>query len=920
MKNLSFAGRILLVAFVPALLVGILMSLYLIVHSIRDGEISELGRATTLAKGLSRAAEFGVATNNRIILDEAAGPVLDVASIFAVRYYAAGDTLIHEIEDPMHQHANISRFATFARYLFSSEDLISRVSAVIQRTDLTLYRDPLFDTLEAAVPDVSIDTVGRVELEVDLSQAYQEQYDTIKQAFLFVGLVLIIALAAAYRLAQSVVVPVRALTSSVQSLARNEYVRVQPVNIGGELDELARGINFLSSELQSFHAQQSDAIALATGDLQKTLTLLEAKNAELEQAREAAETASAFKSQFVANVSHELRTPLNAIIGTLSVMNKTGLDITQVDQFDMIESSSNTLLYLIEDILDISRIESGNLVVESIHTNLEKLLAEVTGSAAMQAVDRGIELYVSPIPDLSLRDAYTDPVRLKQVLSNLLANAIKFTHSGHVSLTTELIASHARRREVRFTVEDTGIGIPRDKQKSLFSAFTQADMSTTRRYGGTGLGLYISQGIISLLGGTIEMKSTEGKGSLLTVTLTLTVPTSDEQRLPADGVDSCALAYADSYAPLEDANHKLACLAFSHALATDKTLGAKTVRVSNIPNHHLTNSWAGPAELDRVRTEKDDAHGAHHIAWISLITPLISHRLKQAGYTGYVVKTPSLIQLERQVQVALSGQCFDTRQTGARSEHKPDRLLPSLTVLAVDDQRINIDLLMQYFDYLDIRGIYAASGEEALSYVETEVIDLVLLDLHMPEQDGFNVAERIRTGGSINAQIPIIAMTADAYQTTRERALSAGFDDVLIKPATVQQVSDAIWHWTRLDTSNQAPPNGSISLIDVQACARAVRGDEAWARQALKTYASEIPGHLNNLRDALKARDSVALFDSAHALKGVSRLFQIHPIANTAETLEKQCNNTDWKNATLSVRELERLLRLAENECTTLQI
>lgn len=919
MKNLSIATRLLLLAFVPALLVGMLMSLYFIVHSVRHSEFAELQRALTLAQGLSRAAEFGVATNNEVILEEAAQPILDVSSIYAVRYYERDNRLVSEIRDPEHQdrYADISRFAEFARNLFSRKPLLSTVEASIQRTDLTLYEDPLFDPLNTNRALVDNSLIGRIELDVDLSLTYEEQYDAIKQAFLFVALVLAVSLAAVYRLAQSVIVPVRSLTTSVRSLARNEYTEVPPAGIGGELDELAHGINYLSRELQSFHAQQSEAIRLATVDLQETLTLLEARNAELDQARQSAETASAFKSQFVANVSHEIRTPLNAVIGTLSVMNRSGLDITQIDQFGMIEESANTLLYLIEDILDISRIESGNLSIESISTNLENLLAELNNNAALQAVDRGIELYVSPIPAPSLRNTYTDPVRLKQVLSNLLSNAIKFTHSGHVALYTEILDTQPGQHTVRFIVEDTGIGISEEKQKILFSAFTQADMSTTRRYGGTGLGLYISRGIVSLLGGTIQMSSTEGQGTRLEVVLPLKVSTTDGRPTLTPDVAIRPARYFDDYLPLRDANQHLLDQAIAEVWHSSEIRMDEPLCVISIPNYLLTNRWAGPDALANVQTDERYTSCSTRIAWVSQITPLTRTRLQQAGYAGYIVKTPSLIQLKRHVQMALGGLCFTTRSGDSRSDDTSGLQMPSMTILAVDDQRINIDLLMQYFDYLDIRGIYATSGKEALGYIATENIDLILLDLHMPEQDGFQVAERIRAGGSSNSQIPIIAMTADAYQTTRERALAAGFDDILTKPATVQQVRDTITHWVRPDETSESSPGRA--LVDVRACADAVRGNEEWARDALKTYASEIPGHVDNLHQALADKDTAALFEIAHSIKGVSRLFQIHQIADAAEALEQVSASAEWSRISTTVSTLEHLLHQAELECNALQ-
>ncbi len=535
----------------------------------------------------------------------------------------------------------------------------------------------------------------------------------------------------------------------------------------------------------------------------------------------------------------------------------------------------------------------------------------------MQAVDRGIELFVSPIPDLALRDVYTDPLRLKQVLSNLLTNALKFTHAGHVCLTTEILESRHGLREVKFIVDDTGIGIPSDKKDSLFSAFTQVDMSTTRRYGGTGLGLFITHGLVDLLGGTIQLDSDERIGTRIQVVLPLKVSANAEPQPPILTSTVNRVDYYDSYEPLSELNLQLVTAAFGGVIEMGEILIDGQVRVTNIPNRMLSNSWVGPINSATKKLSGSEQYCTADVAWVSLITPSIMTRLQQAGYTGYVVKTPSLIQLKRHVQMALSGQCFEARSIAAcQSDDRPDKALQSLSVLAVDDQSINIDLLMQYFDYLNIRGIYASSGKEALACIESETIDLVLLDLHMPEQDGFQVAEKIRAGGSINAQVPIIAMTADAYQTTRERALSAGFDGLLTKPASVQQVSDTIWNWVKPE--RRTKPIDSNPLIDVKACAAAVRGDEDWARGALKTYGDEIPGHVENMRRALREQDITALFEVAHSVKGVSRLFQINEVANAAEALERACSTKDWARVEHTAFDLERLLHSALEECKNL--
>ena len=911
MRNLSITSRMILVAFVPALLVTTLLSMYWIIYSVRDGEYTELQRVATLAKGLARASEFGVTTANAELLEDIAQPLLAVPSIFSVEFFDVQDTSLHLSGEREGADLSIGAVALQLRSWISQNPLINSISAPVLRTDLAQFDDPLFDgAASESLLGSRERNLGRVQLSIDLSLVYQEQIANIQQVMLYVIIVLLIGLAAAYHLAQSVISPIRTLTHSVRALARNDYIRVAVDPVGGELDELAHGVNFLSSELESFHAKQSEAISLATQDLQDTLSLLEQKNKELTAARETAEEASAFKSQFVANMSHEIRTPLNAIIGTLSVMSKSGLDITQVDQLDIINKSSTTLLYLIEDILDISKIESGNLVVESISTDLESLLNDVTMTASMQAVERGIELYVSPIPDLSLRGVYTDPMRLKQVLLNLLSNSIKFTDSGHVVLHTELVDVEPGLRTVNFVVEDTGIGIPEDKQETLFSAFTQVDMSTTRRYGGTGLGLFICQGIVELLDGTITLNSTENQGTRFDVVLPMRVANNAVVVEPLLTDSVSGLNYVDAYKPLQP-KYKTLLGTVLQEIYEEHLSDTKKLSVHNIANRFLSSSWVGPME-PLIRDASD-----LHIALVSQISPVIKSRLQAAGYDGFVVKTPSLILLKRSVQQALSNQSFNNQPTFDLPDDRPEKRARQLTVLAIDDQRINIELLMQYFDHLEIRGIYASSGSEGLSHIENEHLDLVLLDLHMPVHDGFYVVEKIRNSGGANAQVPVIAMTADAYSNTRERAMASGFDSVLTKPATVQQVSAVIDQWTRQQTVSA---ESTTPMIDLKACAEAVRGNEEWVKGALRTYAKEIPDHIQAIDVSLREQNRDQLFEVAHAVKGVSRLFKINRVADCAEVLEASSSYAEWSVLKSQSNRLKQVLQSAAEECNSIDV
>jgi len=508
-KNWSIASRILITAFMPALLVALLLSVYFVVQRVDDIERSEMRRAVTLAEGLALASEFAVTTRNEDLLSELARSALFGPSIAKVRFIDSQGQTLANVESRRFAANETLREQSRLRSWISDLPLIHEVPVEILRTDLVESEDPLFADADASLESQQTPqlAIGTLILTVDLSEAHRRQLETIAQALIMVALILGVTMPFAYRLAISVSSPVHQLTRAVGRLAENDYSPLPAFEAHGELGELRASLTHLSTELQSFHGKLHSSIHSATEDLQRTLRLLESRNAELDAARRVAEQASAFKSEFLANMSHEIRTPMNTIIGTLSILNLAPLDREQHEQVAIINQASATLLSLIDDILDISRIESGNLKVELLDTDLEQLLEEIARSTSQRAIEKGIEFFISPPPVDAFARISTDPLRLKQVLVNLVCNSIKFTEAGHVLLDIQAQDVNEDGGTLLFTVSDTGIGIAKDKQAGLFSAFTQVDMSTTRHYGGSGLGLHICRELLSLMGGEITMRS-----------------------------------------------------------------------------------------------------------------------------------------------------------------------------------------------------------------------------------------------------------------------------------------------------------------------------------------------------------------------------------------------------------------------------
>lgn len=919
MRNLSITSRMLIIALLPAMVVTMFLSLYFVINQMEQIERTELQQASALADNLALASEFAMATKNEELLAGISRSAMGLEIIDELRFYSVSGELLRQDRREQDPDLALGRFGELIRPWISDIPLSNTIMVPVLRTDLAVLDDPLFDQPESTSAQSRLldRKLGELQLSTNLRRAYKNQLDAIRNALLIIGLVLILLVPVAYWLAQTVSQPIRLLTHRVARLARNDYSHIEHRPAGGELGELAQGLSFLSSELQTFHTRLTESTRNATQDLQQALNQMERQNNELEEARLAAELASEFKSEFIANMSHEIRTPMNTIIGTLSLMSLSPLTHDQIEQVNLVNQSSQTLLALIDDVLDLSRIESGNLDLEEVETNLEKLLEEVAFAVNQQAIRKGIELLVAPLPSRRLRSIYTDPLRLKQVLLNLLNNAIKFTHEGHVTLSVTTVVEYATWCKVIFSVEDTGIGIPTGKVEGLFSAFTQVDMSTTRNYGGSGLGLHICKEITELMGGEIAVSSTMKVGSrfdvVLSVPLSKNETTDRQSSLPA-------FYYLDPYLPLK---HQYAGYLEKMGVTwvNEEQRTPDTPLLVNVPNAALNSG-----DIVRLMPDRKSRTGKC-IALISQLTPPIKKQL-DAVCDGYVLKTPSQDALLEGLERAWLDEPEPNAQHVHASGLEPALAAHRISILAVDDQTINLELLVRLLGHLNVDTVPATSCNQALLLLAEQTFDLVILDLHMPEHDGFYTVQKIRESAELHVDKPIIALTADAFSSTREKALSCGFDSVLTKPVTVDRISDMLHVWLPQMAATprqlfedprerQTVPSARDKrrLVSLSACAEGVLGDEAWAFHALETYRDEVPEHIRSLERALASKDHEALYHAAHKIKGVSEVCRVSKVAQAAGDLEQACQSQQWTEATSAVQCLTELLQQAASDC-----
>ncbi|HET9596771.1 MAG TPA: response regulator [Anaeromyxobacteraceae bacterium] len=634
-----------------------------------------------------------------------------------------------------------------------------------------------------------------------------------------------------------------------------------------------------------------------------------------------AEAASRAKSEFLANMSHEIRTPMNGVLGMAELLQRTPLDAEQRDYVDTIARSGDTLLTVLNDILDLSKIEAGKLRLEAIPFDLAALVFDVVELNRPKVAGRPVELLVDVDPDGPSR-LVGDPSRLRQVLGNLVSNAVKFTAEGHVLVSTRCRGEGGRAR-LTLSVEDTGIGISAEAQEHLFQAFTQADASTSRRFGGSGLGLVLCRRIVDGMAGAIALRSEEGKGSTFTVSLDL--PVAEGQPMPPAPLSllrGARVLVVDGDEP--------------NRAVLERQLSRLGARVEGARTGEQALEAARRTGRDGERLDAAVVDGrAPELAWhlgaalragarggdLGLVLLSPSGRCgealaaERAGFDAYLVKPtrPEILAgaLAMVVERRRAGRPgpLVTRhavsEAGLAPERGPSTLPAPVRVLLAEDHPVNQKVAQKLLEGMGATLTVAADGLEAVQALERAPFDLVLMDCQMPGMDGFEATARIRArererGG----HVPIVAMTAHALGGDREHCLSMGMDDYLSKPVTRKALWDALARWTRTAADGGAPaaempapaaspqdPGPGEPGLDAEQfreLASTFAGSEAsfWA-ELLQPYVEIAGRQLRDLDRALGAGDAASVAAIAHKLKGASLSLGFVAMGRHAQGLER---------------------------------
>ena len=864
MKTISLHSRLLLATIIPTSIFMVLFSLILILFRFEDIQTLEHESAEILLGKYSLAIASQTDDSQLTAISQKA---LEEKHILALTIYDAQ-----------------RRVLAHAGPQFSIQPALTKFKNTRTKTNPPNHYDLDSNLFIQAIPVINSQSPKWLAIELRHSVFTIARYEAvIGISMTGFGLIAILTLLLSGGIRRWLE-PIHRMVQQIKGIDSHHLNKRLSSQALGDLSLLEEEVNALLTLIEHEHTELKQSIDQANADLNESLETMEVQNIELRMARNDAIEGNRVKSEFLANISHELRTPLNSINGFSQLLLKMPLQYKQRDFVETIQKSSNNLLAIINDVLDFSKIEAGKFSLEKQPFFVEDVIFEVLESLSPQIGQKDLE-QVAFIYDDVPKKIIGDALRLKQVLTNLVSNAIKFTPQGEVVIRVMVEDTRASHHLLRVSITDTGIGLSKSAQQDLFKAFQQGNPSVSRQFGGTGLGLVISKNIVKLMEGEISFDTGQSQGTTFWFTFKAWICHDHvEQEISLPQKNILAL----------EPHEKSAQLLKATLFRANSTL-------------HVVNSWQTLLDtiepqhqilLINSQTLADDTQQKLHLlrqrfdGMIVIFTRISDHHIEQADLENYNIYSLTK-PIRPRTLLTLIGQGLSTAKHITSSQTPLAAPIPiNLHILAVDDHPLNLKLVCTLLEDLGIQVSTATDGLEAVAQAEKTKFDLIIMDIQMPNMSGLEATQAIRKMEKSGEQTPIIALTAHALADEKEQMLQQGMSDYLTKPLQEGQLIHTIEHWTGVSLTatttieSVIESNTPLPLVDWQECLKLAAGKTDLAQDMLKMLLNGLVLQREKVLNSQRENNFPALLAHTHYLHGGTRYCGVPRLRAACQTLE----------------------------------